>query len=333
MDEAKGKYVIFVDSDDVIREDTLEITFNKAEEYDADIIYFDYDIKHLGGEVVVVKSPTINYEGVTGVYKGTEIFAKLQREGRFVAMACFRLYRKSFLREQGLRFKEGILHEDYLFSFLCVMKAQRVVCVPEVLYLYIKHEGAITSKYTHRRVQSLYLVIYSIIDYWKRNNFGKEISEAIWSYLDFLFSYCRQIIEHVGDEDALPCGQDADKYLYKLFQMVREKQPEYIALTDEFVANIKKWHKRFIYGAGNYGKELLRKLSRERVYVEDFLVSELDDPGLLCEGKRVIQLDDWKYDKDALIIIAISPRHRDEAVETLKERGYFNYVLLPKKEE
>ena len=62
-------------------------------------------------------------------------------------------------------------------------------------------------------------------------------------------------------------------------------------------------------------------------------MSELDEPNMLCDGKRVIQLDQWVYDKDALIIVAISPTHRKEVVRYLTQKGYDNYILLPKKGE
>ena len=42
LDVARGEYILFVDSDDYIAKNLIEITLQKAERFDADMVIFDY---------------------------------------------------------------------------------------------------------------------------------------------------------------------------------------------------------------------------------------------------------------------------------------------------
>ena len=55
---------------------------------------------------------------------------------RFSASACNRLYKLSFLRQRGLNFKSGIVYEDLLFNFQCMIQGARVYVLNELLYNY-----------------------------------------------------------------------------------------------------------------------------------------------------------------------------------------------------
>jgi len=54
-------------------------------------------------------------------------------------------YKKSFLHTHKLRFHEGILHEDVLFTPQALSYADVITVVPDVLYFYRKRAGSITT--------------------------------------------------------------------------------------------------------------------------------------------------------------------------------------------
>ena len=70
------------------------------------------------------------------------------RNGDFYPSACMQMLKASFLLENGLFFEDGILHEDNLFTWRCLLAAKRVGYLDEPLYLRRVREGSITTKPT-----------------------------------------------------------------------------------------------------------------------------------------------------------------------------------------
>lgn len=66
---------------------------------------------------------------------------------KWYVMAWNHLYRKSYLLEHNLFFREGLLHEDELYSFQVATTARAMATVYEETYVYkIRSTGSITSQ-------------------------------------------------------------------------------------------------------------------------------------------------------------------------------------------
>ena len=115
MDVSIGKYILFVDSDDYISEDCLEKLFDKAEETRADVT--------VGG--------CMTSQG--------EDFAS-----SFIT-AWNKLYLRDFLRNNNIRFVEGLIHEDNPWSFEISCKTDKVVSIPDITYFYQIRENSLQT--------------------------------------------------------------------------------------------------------------------------------------------------------------------------------------------
>lgn len=122
---AKGEYIYFMDSDDYIDLDTLELCYKKSKDESLDFIFFDalpfsnddikidinyYDRKDLDNRVL----SGANY---------LKILLKKQKY-RSPVWLCF--INLKFLNEIKIKFYPKILHEDELFTPLLFLKAMRV---------------------------------------------------------------------------------------------------------------------------------------------------------------------------------------------------------------
>ena len=56
------------------------------------------------------------------------------------------VFRREFLNRYGITFREGIIHEDNLFTFETTVLAQRAMCLPDNFYLRRIREGSIMTK-------------------------------------------------------------------------------------------------------------------------------------------------------------------------------------------
>lgn len=154
--QAKGEYIVFLDSDDWISKQMLEIVSN--EERGEDLICFS-GIKYFESDMSY--SPREHLAPVDNI-TGMEYFDKYSMDLKELHFDCAvsRAYRREYLLDSGLWFKEGRLHEDFLFTPQACWYANRVKVIDECLYYYRIRPGSITTSPN----------IKGLFDYIKSNN-------------------------------------------------------------------------------------------------------------------------------------------------------------------
>ena len=142
MHAASGTYLIFLDSDDYWRPDTLQTLLHEAEQHRLQAVVFSAEafcdgVQHAGG-------PDYRHTAQNHIVKsGADSLACAFAHGEYYAQACMRMYRLDYLRQHGFRFDEGIIHEDESFSFLAYLNAERVMCLGEQFYMRRYRQGSI----------------------------------------------------------------------------------------------------------------------------------------------------------------------------------------------
>ena len=113
---ARGEYLGFVDSDDWVEPTMYEKLLRVMESERAELAYCDFMGRYDDGH--------------------TELLPARLHENKMSAAgsACNKLFKRELVGE--LRFPEGLWYEDFAFSALVLMKAERVAYVREPLYLY-----------------------------------------------------------------------------------------------------------------------------------------------------------------------------------------------------
>ena len=145
LDHAEGKYVLFLDGDDYITENSLERIAAKisahpeADLYPCSIIV--YDTKN-GKETIWDNYP----ENTPTEMTGQEAIVKFLRYHSYPCpMAQLTICRRAFLNDNGLRFVYGLKHEDNEFSPRALQLAKRVVPLHEPFYYYRFVPDSITN--------------------------------------------------------------------------------------------------------------------------------------------------------------------------------------------
>ena len=139
-DAATGEYVYFLDSDDLLTPDCVALLAEPLRERRVDFVLGNYAS---GGD----RSCFIPVKAADGFIRGNaEIRARYLR-GEWFMMAWNRLVKREFLVRENLRFAEGLLHEDNLWSFqlACVAESMCVVRAPTYVYT-IRGNSIMTAK-------------------------------------------------------------------------------------------------------------------------------------------------------------------------------------------
>lgn len=148
--DIQGDFILFVDSDDKLAENGMELLFNKAKEEDTGIV-LGKTLRFNESKVWEVPSH-IKHELTIGDKKNIGRNPEL-----FYAMGpAAKLFRKDII--DSLLFDEGKqFAEDQLFVFSAYLKAQEINVIDEVIYYYRvrENEESLTQKYRNNPVENL----------------------------------------------------------------------------------------------------------------------------------------------------------------------------------
>ena len=144
IDEALGDYLYFMDSDDVIADNTIELMMEHVRQYDAEIVFGSYEKIEITGERTVCQYPAIQLLGEDKL----AIFA-YRKYGGIEATSCNYLVKTSVLREHHHRFIDTDYWEDFVFTFDLVTMIKRAVLLPDITYSYLCRDNSL-SRYQQR---------------------------------------------------------------------------------------------------------------------------------------------------------------------------------------
>lgn len=145
IEEAKGKYIAFIDADDFWFPGGISRIVELAEQYDADIV--KYLIYHIDNGNTLSSLSLENYAFHTEIIEGRgKALERCDISDYHVVDAVFR---RSLIMEHNIRFRTDLhLHEDDCFMGMFYCHAMKVVSTDMPLYCYI-HSSDFSS--THRQ--------------------------------------------------------------------------------------------------------------------------------------------------------------------------------------
>lgn len=147
LENATGKYVYFIDSDDSLKTDALEILYKIANCDNLDVLMFSATCfsDAIGISYNANEYKRTKYLNV--VKSGKELFLNLLDEREYYASIPLRLYRTEYLKAKDYSFPEHIIHEDEIYAYWSLIQADRAECISDRFYNRRFRAGSImTSK-------------------------------------------------------------------------------------------------------------------------------------------------------------------------------------------
>lgn len=145
IDEAHGDYLYFMDSDDVITDNSIDLLMQAARQYDAEIVFGSYEKIEVSGKKTIYQYPSLQ------LFQEDELASFAYRKFAGIqASACNFLVKTSLLRDHQHRFIDTNYWEDLVFTFDLVTMIKRAVLLPDITYTYLCRNDSL-SHYQERK--------------------------------------------------------------------------------------------------------------------------------------------------------------------------------------
>lgn len=190
LKEAKGKYILFVDADDIIKDNAIKLLKEHIQENNSDLIIFGYECQNNIGDKVKISKIIHKKRGCT-IDEFKIDFCKYL-EKWYLSLLTNKLYKAELLKKYNIKFNENLKNsEDLLFNFSYIRYCNNISIVPEILYRYIKNnEQSISSIYHENLVEMQKYVFKELKNMIKDINADTEINNRFIEkqYLSINFS-------------------------------------------------------------------------------------------------------------------------------------------------
>lgn len=207
------EYVCFVDSDDFVAEDMVELLMERAVKTGADIVAGNF---------------SYYYEKNGRIRKNSMPDGSVETIYQLPGIACGKIFRAALFDK--IRFPEGYLYEDSIVKHLLFPLASKIQCVSKPVYFYRMRENSLsnTAKTSSGCLDSTWITIRMLED---RKILGIPADEEYQKY------FFRQMAMNYQREDGIPeeiryqvfllmCSLAENEFTMPLFEKEGETSPE-----------------------------------------------------------------------------------------------------------
>ena len=180
VEQARGKYLVFVDSDDWISADMIEKAVDAAERLQCDIVMFDYYFAE--AEASEIREMDFPADQVMHITKNKELL--------FVPPAPWaKLFRREFYLKSGCRFPGHTYFEDLAVMPFLILAADRIVYMKDTLYYYrVRENSTMTGKNYEKSCTDKLTVMDGILAGFKTRSLYETYRDEL-EYLTFMNVY------------------------------------------------------------------------------------------------------------------------------------------------
>ena len=164
--EAKGEYILFVDSDDYVSRDWLKTVDTRLKENPCDILVYQY-------MAVTEEGKRITEAGFGGM-KPRTYFPKRDKE--ILMLPCVswnKAYRRSFYMDSQVQFPEKVLYEDTIGRLLYA-KASSIALCEDCLYYYVQSGNSSIRRKNSEKMLDILKVADVVCEGFKKDGLYEE---------------------------------------------------------------------------------------------------------------------------------------------------------------
>ncbi len=328
LKEARGKYVYFLDSDDMIAPESMEELYLLCERDHLDGVFFDSQAVY---ENDALSKQFGAYPGLRrGVYpddvlSGLELFDLFNEKNEYLVYVQREFWKRSFLIGNGIWNLEHIEHEDEFFTFQAILMAKRVRYVPKTYFIRrYRGDSVMTRKRMPKDFHGYFLTfdrMSEFIDCYHLESPGLEKCLLhMWDVTVATHSFFM-------DEDPADWFTKEQLDLYRHFRYGL-RMNELVKERDlEIFCPIRPYSAIEIYGAGRVAQAVFHRLYALNFQITGFWVTDEKGEDDVLYGLPVRGIAEHGPQKEnSILFVAMTESYQREVSAILDERG-FQYFL------
>ena len=191
MQQASGKYILFVDSDDMLKANAIESLLKYSEENKLDVLYYEaetiFQTDYIREKFWKYNTYYRREKVIPEVLTGDELVSKLIANKEYRVQPCLQFTTREHICNNHIDFPVGIVHQDNVFTFKNIIQAKRAAVINEIYYIRRVRENSIMTQ--RQGFKSLYgfLVCYiEIVHFALDKKFSSSTEQAIREVLSGL---------------------------------------------------------------------------------------------------------------------------------------------------
>lgn len=333
---AKGKYIFFMDCDDMLLPGALERLYDLAESNELDMLLFNVMVKYENDELKEKYHFDQFFTKVKeydGVKSGQVMFCEMWENAEYDDCVWSRFVRKSFLEENEIAFYEETYYSDSIYSLMCHLKAQRTYYIAEKYYVYrIREQSMMTSKTSVYHLYSLVVVYNEILKmlYTEKLDGRTEtaISELLLASVTQIKNVNLELQKEHGGKFSIDWPNTGTNILATSMGIGNTIQIDGVGLV-KLEKLIRYYNQIILYGAGGIGEKVYRYMERLGcdTKIQCFAVTRETQAQEKFLNIPVKRIDDC-MSADTLVIISANEENGTQMQTKLDELKFDNYYLV-----
>lgn len=194
---ASGEYIFFLDADDIVSVDAIQMMMTALKQYQTDFVMADAKRVDMNGNIKekLWRNEEQYYDSdkLLGVF---EDYMENERANRLLCSVWGKLYKKSIIDDNNIRFDNGLrLHEDELFVIQYMTHIKSMYYIPRFIYTYYRNKNNVGSSFAPDNLNGVKKLTLAL-----SNGLGEKIKSNFIGnfYCDYVISSCYHVVRNMN---------------------------------------------------------------------------------------------------------------------------------------
>ena len=203
LENAQGKYIVFVDSDDLIHKDYLKLLVNSMNKYNTDLSVCNFIERKI--------SNTGKVEDINREFCPKEVMEMAEMKDYIMDFGNSgllnplwnKIYKNQIIKENNITFDEKVeTGEDFIFNLQYFRKVKKISFIKDSLYYYIRrNNNSITYKYIENMYEKGWEIHWLLESFLKDMGFyneenayvlyGNHLTGVFSAFLNLYHDHCK----------------------------------------------------------------------------------------------------------------------------------------------
>lgn len=203
---AQGKYIYYMDSDDLLKENCLETLYQYAEADNLDVVYFEadsfYETKEIEEAFPQFLTLYHRHKEYNGIYDGRNLYIQMENAGDIKMSVGLQFTCRQFLLDNNIKFGMERYFADNLYTVKVTLKAGKARCVRDNLYLRrVRANSTMTTSENKTRFESYLEVVRGLMQILEEEKQDFVLQEAIYKRIRGTFMNVYKDYLKVSEEE------------------------------------------------------------------------------------------------------------------------------------